>query len=187
VAIAAALAGYFLWPTQSHAVRRPPAGLTWFEGRLGLALKPGWHPVTTSSGTHVLTAACTTPQAGFFADGCTGFWIFGPNQIAHADHGFGSYQSGTMYYPASDVEPCPGYTNYYIKTPAGPHIKEQRPVGSRFASYTEWDVTCMDDAFKKIFSGYTESEWYLPQAQVLIVDQWTTEDLPSVLTNAYWK
>ncbi|MEV5748794.1 serine/threonine-protein kinase [Actinoallomurus sp. NPDC052308] len=166
----------------------PPANLTWFD-TLGLPLRAGWTVVDTEfSGKHVLTDRCTDPKAEFFRTPCIGFWVMGPKQISTAAHGFGTYLAGRqMYYPASDVEPCPNFPEDFIVAPKKPVVTEQRQIGGRPATYSEYAVSCAEQGgAHRTTTGYTEREWYIADRQVLIVDVTSNPDLPDVLSKAYW-
>ena len=197
VVVAAAVTLFANWPQGSASPRKSnsptpttpviPAGTRWF-GNLGLVLRPGWTVKTGETGTQIVTQPCAKPSPGYFTSGCDGFWIMGPTQINSGANGFGSYRPGRMYYPASDVEPCPTFPDAWISEPKSATISEKRPVGGRLASYSEYAVECTDMASpQKVISGYTEREWYLPEKQTLIIDAYSTSELPDVLTKAVWR
>ncbi|MCO6009695.1 serine/threonine protein kinase [Actinoallomurus purpureus] len=174
-------------PRHRGATATPP-NLTWFD-TLGLPLRTGWTVADTEDGRHVLTERCTDPKMLFFETQCAGFWVMGPNQIGTAMNGDGSYRAGRrMYYPASDVEPCPGLPEDFIVEPQKPVLTEQRQIGGRPATYSEYAVDCVDQANPhKTVSGYTEREWYVADRQILVIDVGSTPDLPDVLAKASWR
>jgi hypothetical protein len=93
-----------------------------------------------------------------------------------------------MYYPASDVEPCPGLPEDFIVEPQKPVLTEQRQIGGRPATYSEYAVDCVDQANPhKTVSGYTEREWYVADRQILVIDVGSNPDLPDVLAKASWR
>ncbi len=69
-----------------------------------------------------------------------------------------------------------------------------RLVGGRTAEYHEWRVPCHErtGTYKYGIGAatgvvYTERTWYLPREKVLILDEWNTPGLASVLAKATWK
>lgn len=181
------------WKTGTGGTRTPtptptPRNLTWFDS-LGLPMRSGWTVAETESGTHVLTGPCTDPKASFFRTPCNGFWVMGAKQINTAAHGFGSYLAGKqMYYPASDVEPCPAFPADFIVTPDKPVVTEQRQLGGRPATYSEYAVNCAEqNGAHRTTSGYTEREWYVADRQILVIDVTSDPDLPEVLAKASWR
>ncbi|WP_345433113.1 serine/threonine-protein kinase [Actinoallomurus vinaceus] len=170
-------------PSPTHA-----ANLTWFD-TLGLPLPTGWTVADTGTGRHVLTEPCTKPKEEFFEASCTGFWVMGAKQITLGSEGFGSYQAGhRMYYPSSGAESCPGRPSTFIVTPQKPTFTEQRQIGGRPATYSEYVVDCVDQSDPhKTADGYSEREWYVPDRQVLIIDVSSDPNVPDVLAKASWR
>jgi serine/threonine protein kinase len=177
-------------PSPSPSTAAPPAGLTWFYDLLGLKIPDGWRSVSVpdDGGTHVYRPDSYCDPTPLFDTECTGFWVMGPDQIAHADHGFGSYTGKGRYYPASDVQRCPGGKDMGYQNGATPNARKQVAIGAgHLADYVEWNVTCMDADMKRTINGFIQREWFLPSSNILIVDFTNVEGLPTMLSHARWR
>jgi hypothetical protein len=60
-------------------------------------------------------------------------------------------------------------------------------VGTKKAVYREWVIPCNDLRTGAVKASFVQRVWYLPQSQVLIVDEWSVPGLPEVLAGASWR
>ncbi|MFA1545399.1 serine/threonine-protein kinase [Actinomadura chokoriensis] len=64
------------------------------------------------------------------------------------------------------------------------------PVGQRQAQYREWRLHCVllngPEQFQPSSVTYVQRYWYLTEPRLLIVDEWNTPDLDTILAKATW-
>ncbi|GAA0435204.1 hypothetical protein Acor_75710 [Acrocarpospora corrugata] len=138
-------------------------------------VRPDW--------TRVVTGSCPA-QTGFRDSGCRSFWVLGPAAIKLGHEGFSAYEPSRPFYPASDVGPCPYDRKLWIgefKMAA----KGLRQIGpGHKAHYRDWKAECRSNATVKGY--FHQREWFLPSSKILIVDQWRTAGLATILKRAAW-
>ncbi|GGS69999.1 hypothetical protein GCM10010156_30970 [Planobispora rosea] len=157
-----------------------------FRG-MNLKLPSGWKVHRDGDRIVVATGKCATPAP--FAPDCRGFWIFGPKAFTKVPVGGGSftYTGKQQFYPFSGLTTCP----FSSKTAWSPGEKAAstglRAVGrGHRATHTAWPTTCVTHNGGRHTASFTQREWFLPTSKILVVDVWSTRQLPSVLKNATW-
>ncbi|MEU4407457.1 hypothetical protein AB0F88_23275 [Streptosporangium sp. NPDC023963] len=181
VAGAAVLAAQFpASASSSTAPLRLRAGLT-------LEIPNSWRVYRTADRVQVVTGACARPGRGYFQPKCDSFWVMGPKTLKIGAEGFGPYDpTQGPYYPASDVQRCPTDPKY------GQVLGKAIVVGYRNvgvahkAHYRVWPGRCVSYSNGGQKSTFNQREWYLPQSKILVVDQWATPGLATILKNAVW-
>ncbi|MFF3440274.1 hypothetical protein [Streptosporangium sp. NPDC002721] len=180
VAGAAVLAAQLPASANSTALLRLRGGLT-------LEIPSSWRVYGTADQVRVVTGACARPKGGYFQPRCDSFWIIGPKALRTGGEGFRRYDpTQGPYYPASDVVPCATNPKY------GQVIGKAIAVGYRNigvahkAHYRVWPGRCVTYDGGEQKSTFDQREWYLPKTKVLVVDQWATPGLSTILKNATW-
>lgn len=185
---AAVLAAALAFPVAAFA---SDGGTKTVHLRKGLTLRipKSWKVVDPGGDwTRVVTGSCPslgTEDFGFRDAGCHGFWVFGPKALKIGNHTFQAYNPKYGYEPATDVSVCPRTIKLYkgdMKL-ADKGLKQVGP-GHR-ADYHKWAATCVDTKFR-VKLRYSQREWYLPTSKILVVDQWDTPGLSSILKHATW-
>ncbi len=72
----------------------------------------------------------------------------------------------------------------------GVQEEDLAPVGDRDAYYREWPLSCMP--FDYVPPGveqtetavYVQRNWYLPESEIFVLDEWATPELPEILEQA---
>lgn len=119
---------------------------------------------------------------------CPGFFIDGPGEIAKAWEN-GPYEVQLPYHPGTGVTFCPGVSAYRSDTQNV--ASGFKSIGDKKAIYREWRISCGTSKtgsppYKRV-GRMTQRIWYLPESQILILDEWNTPGLPEILANATWK
>ncbi|MBE3013636.1 hypothetical protein IL992_31315 [Microbispora sp. NEAU-D428] len=137
----------------------------------------------------VITGSCPTKGTdtyGFRDSGCHSFWVMGPGAIKIGHELFQKYTPDGPFYPATDVGPCPVRKNLYIhRTKLAEKGLRQVGPGHK-AYYRDWAGTCGTMTSGKVKARFNQREWYLPTSKILVIDQWSTPGLSTILTNATW-
>ncbi|XVQ85204.1 hypothetical protein ACQP2K_41450 [Microbispora siamensis] len=137
----------------------------------------------------VITGSCPTKGTdtyGFRDSGCHSFWVMGPGAIKIGHELFQKYTPDGQFYPATDVGPCPVKKNLYMGQSKLAE-KGLRQVGpGHKAYYRDWAGTCVTMSSSKVKAHYNQREWYLPTSKILVIDQWSTPGLSTILKNATW-
>ncbi|OPG06236.1 hypothetical protein [Microbispora sp. GKU 823] len=137
----------------------------------------------------VITGSCPTKGTdtyGFRDSGCHSFWVMGPGAIKIGHELFQKYTPDGPFYPATDVGPCPVKKNLYMGQ-SKLAAKGLRQVGpGHKAYYRDWAGTCVTMSSYKVKAHYNQREWYLPTSKILVIDQWGTPGLSTILKNATW-
>lgn len=185
LAATALAASMLLVPTAAHASATYPLKL---RKGLTLNLPAGWK--VYGKGTdwiRVVTGACAKPKAGYGEPECDSFWVLGPKAIKVGQELFNPYTGKSPFYPATDVQLCP-HNDKWGQT-MGPLADEGlRQMGQGHkAAYRKWKFSCISYTNGSVKSRYTQREWFLPTSKILIVDQWSTPGLATVLKNAVWR
>ncbi|TKK85060.1 hypothetical protein FDA94_26920 [Herbidospora galbida] len=142
--------------------------------------------------TRVVTGVCPTVGTrnfGYRDSGCRSFWVFGPAAIRVGHETFNPYDPSRPYSPATDVGPCVYDKKLWMSSfKTKPVVKGYRLVGAGHnAHYREWKGNCVYGPPNYDFAGtFTQREWYLPQSKILIVDQWKTPGLATILRKSTW-
>ncbi|WP_329084718.1 MULTISPECIES: hypothetical protein [unclassified Streptosporangium] len=157
------------------------------RGGLTLEIPSSWRVYGTADQVRVVTGACARPNGGYFQTRCDSFWVMGPKAIKTGAEGFGRYNPDqSPFYPASDVQRCPTNPKY------GQVIGKAIVVGYRNigvahkAHYRVWPGRCVSYTDGGQKSTFNQREWYLPKTKILVVDQWATPGLSTILKNATW-
>lgn len=157
------------------------------RGGLTLDLPSSWQVYGGGDQIRVVTGACARPRSHYFEPKCRSFWVMGTQAIRTGGEGFQTYNPNQgPFYPAVDVAPCA--TNPSLGQVLGKAVAVgYRAVGAGHkAHYRVWPGRCVryDNGEQK--STFKQREWYLPKERILIVDQWGTPGLATVLKNAAW-
>ncbi|WP_449062111.1 hypothetical protein [Planomonospora algeriensis] len=154
-----------------------------FRG-MRLRVPSGWQTHRQGDWMLVQTGKCDRPA--YFAPGCKGFWVLGPEAIKYGREGFGSYTGEQPFYPASDVQSCPfsAKTGQVIGKPTAVGLRQ---VGrGHKAKYVSWFGRCVTHRGGRQTATFAQREWFLPTSKILVVDVWNTPGLSTVLKNAVW-
>jgi hypothetical protein len=152
-----------------------------FRG-LTLRLRGTWR--AGGGGDHVAVAtgrACRRSAGGV---DCPGFLLLGPTQIAIASE-LAPFDPERVWHPGAGVEGCPQDRDRLAEvTPSRPDKRGVSKVGGRDAVYREWRIDCVDAQTGEPKASYRQRLWYLEQAGILVVDEWSTQGLGQVLAMA---
>ncbi|GAB1820912.1 hypothetical protein [Herbidospora sp. RD11066] len=193
--LAVAAAGLALVGFVSTPAAATAAGTKTVQLRKGLTIKipSNWKVYKTAPDyVRIVTGSCPTAGTknfGFRDSGCRSFWVFGPAAIRVGHETFNPYDPSRPYSPATDVGPCVYNKKLWMQSfKTKPVVKGYKPVGAGHnAHYREWTGSCMYGPPKYNRAGYfTQREWYLPQSKILVVDQWKTPGLATILKTATW-
>ncbi|MGI5491521.1 hypothetical protein [Microtetraspora malaysiensis] len=170
-------------PSSLSAATTAPLRL---RGGLTLDLPSSWRVYGGGDQIRVVTGACARPRGHYFEPNCRSFWVMGTQAIKTGGEGFQPYNPNQgPFYPAVDVAPCA--TDPALGQVLGKAVTAgYRAVGvGHKARYLVWPGRCVrgNGAQQSTFS---QREWYLPKERILIVDQWNTPGLATVLKNATW-
>ncbi len=157
------------------------------RGGLTLEIPSSWQVYGSADQVRVVTGSCARPKAKYFEPRCDSFWVIGPKALKTGGEGFQRYDPDQgPYYPASDVAPCatnPAYGQVLGKAITAAY----RNVGVMHkAHYRVYPGRCVryDNGQQK--TTFRQREWYLPKEKILIVDQWATPGLTTIVQNALW-
>ncbi|MFF4773692.1 hypothetical protein [Microtetraspora fusca] len=178
-------------PTSAAVFSSSTAATTPLSVRGGLTLTlPSTWRVYGGGGDQirVVTGACARPRSHYFEPGCRSFWLLGGQALKTGGEGFQPYNPNQgPFYPAVDVPPCA--TDPSLGQVLGKAVAVgYRAVGvGHKAHYRVWPGRCVryDNGEQK--STFSQREWYLAKERILIVDQWNTPGLATVLKNATWR
>ncbi|WP_433414499.1 hypothetical protein ACQP1V_34385 [Microtetraspora malaysiensis] len=156
------------------------------RGVLTLTLPGTWHVYGGGDQIRVVTGACARPRGHYYEPNCQSFWLLGGQALKTGGEGFQPYNPRRgPFYPAVDVPPCatdPSLGQVFGKAVAAGY----RAVGAGHkARYRVWPGRCVRGNGEQK-STFSQREWYLPKERILIVDQWNTPGLTTVLKNATW-
>ncbi|WP_157530187.1 hypothetical protein [Microtetraspora niveoalba] len=191
--ISAAVAGVAVLAFQAPASAAvPPSSSTAantlsLRAGLTLALPGTWRVYGGGDQIRVVTGACAKPKSHYFEPRCRSFWVMGAQALKTGGEGFQPYNPNQgPFYPAVDVAPCatnPSLGQVLGKAAAVGH----RAVGAGHrAHYRVWTGRCVRNDNGEQKSTFSQREWYLPKERILVVDQWNTPGLSTVLKNATW-
>jgi hypothetical protein len=193
-----------LWHSTDGKFQTPAPPRALQVGRLRLAAPPSWLSNVVPeryqrSGFWVTTGrAC---PGGESTGGCPGVMVLDQSWITGAGR-YGATAPYRLNQPAAWMDSqdegfnCPPAPRLGAVGTQQPELLASRtePVGGRPASYREWRIQCAprtelmggrpEDANQH--ASFVERSWYLPDEQVLIVDDWQTPALPAVLRSATW-
>ncbi|WP_214324494.1 hypothetical protein [Nonomuraea sediminis] len=120
---------------------------------------------------------------------CPSFDIVGPKVIRGGD-AMESYKTDHPFAPGTGVSGCRfrSDTKFGERYPSTkPAVNGHRDLGSGHkAQYREWAAECYDFNTNKAGKRFTQREWYLPKAGILVADGWNTPGLAKILEQATW-
>ncbi|GAA4097265.1 serine/threonine-protein kinase [Actinomadura miaoliensis] len=123
-------------------------------------------------------------------DECPGFEVLDEYGMGwKRERDASSYVPGRPYIPSNDPgHVCPpAQKKYAMAVPAGRKQRVAAKVGTRDAQHEEWRFECMgNDLNGHTGVFFTQRLWYIPQAKVLILDEWGMPGLDQVLRDATW-
>ncbi|WP_283135092.1 hypothetical protein [Rhizohabitans arisaemae] len=129
----------------------------------------------------IVTGSCT--RTGYDESGCDSFWVMGPKQIQIGNELLAPYTPDEAFYTSTGVVSCPFDKNSSFGGSFELAGKGLRQIGpGHKAHYRNWKTQCDSGKVKRFY----QREWYLPKSQILILDQWNTPGLPTILRNATW-
>jgi hypothetical protein len=156
-----------------------PAGAPLTFRHLTVRLARGWRAGGGGDHVEVVTSRACRRSAG--GVDCPGFLLLGPSQIAIASE-LSPFDPDKPWHPGAGVEGCPQDRDGLAEvTPATPSRKGTAEVGGKDAVYREWRIGCVDARTGKPKDGYLQRIWYLKASGILVVDEWSTQDLERVL------
>ena len=148
---------------------------------LTIRLGRGWR--AGGGGDHVEVATSRACRRSAGGVDCPGFLLLGPSQIAIASE-LSPFDPDKPWHPGAGVEGCPQDRDGLAEvTPATPAKQGTAEVGGKDAVYREWRIGCVDARTGKPKDGYLQRIWYLKASGILIVDEWSTQDLERVLAD----
>ncbi|GAB3494017.1 hypothetical protein [Nocardiopsis coralliicola] len=160
---------------------------------------PGGPPVAAEEWTALIPdpAACEgevdytndTPGA------CPHVKLLGPGGIGMASHGAELSPDGPAvpYDPSTNPMPCPAGVPTQaasITDGAGPGSYDTQPFGDRTAAYLAGPSLCLDEENPTAEDGsvgvlsYEQRYWFLPESEVLVVDNYGVDGLDDILAAA---
>ncbi|REF00448.1 serine/threonine-protein kinase [Thermomonospora umbrina] len=195
-------------PAVSAAPSTRPANLTTVSfGKFSLAVPKTWRvrgaTVTPTTGDPVdieyavrVPGRCTrnpTERRASFPPShyCPRFEVLGRYSLRPNDFFYGEFESFTLnapYHLGTDPSHvCPPAPNRYFGIRSGGLLRRGlADVGDRRAEYREWRMICISDNLERSSVTFVQRLWYLPQSQILIVDEWNTPGLARILADAVW-
>jgi hypothetical protein len=170
-----------------------PAGtITLRLGPLILHVPASWHiSYRDAQGGYTVTTGACAGDAYLDPLSCPGFnLIAGATPTADAPGiGAQTYMPGRFpWNPSTGVLPCPGKTSGLQTTPSQPLSNGYAPVtAGRTADYTTWEIGCdVTSVHGPPAFYFQQRDWYLPESEILVVDQWSTPGLAQILATATW-
>lgn len=103
-----------------------------------------------------------------------------------------SYRRDEPYNPSSGVLGCPGKpgAGWQRLGPSNAYHESFAHVSTGTAYYTVWNIGCglaSSGGATTASFFFEQRDWYLPGAQVLIVDEYSIPGLAAVLADASWR
>ncbi|MCP2336283.1 serine/threonine protein kinase [Actinomadura rupiterrae] len=207
VAVAAVLAvgGYGIYMAvdphassqRAAAERSAAAGKALTLGRLGMRAPSSWEalPIAVkgraSDSYYVsLAGGCPQPAASSLGS-CPGFAVMGPSFFDKSEsqaYGGGPYDPKDTFSSRISMS-CPRHPELVAggaAKGASQTASKTLQLGKRPAEFHQWRVPCFERQGDGTGSVYTERIWYVPSAQIVVVDAWNTPDLDAVLRRATW-
>ncbi|WP_163566838.1 hypothetical protein [Fodinicola feengrottensis] len=192
-----------LWHTTDTKFQTPAPPTPLDVGKLSLAAPPNWRaavvPDNHQYGGFWVTTGKPCPD-GQLTGGCPGVMVLDQSWITAASGASAPYR---LDQPAALMDSqdqgfnCPPMPRLGTGGDKQPVLVKsaKEMVGGRSADYREWRIQCVprsalmggrpEDANENV--SFVERSWYLPDAQVLIVDDWQNPSLPDILRNSTWK
>ena len=99
------------------------------------------------------------------------------------------YRPGSVYTRSTGATGCPARptTGWFRDIPATPYSSGYAPVtAARTADYTVWQVGCLPDDRPPPAFYFQQRDWYLPDSDILIIDEYATPGLAQILATATW-
>jgi hypothetical protein len=101
-----------------------------------------------------------------------------------------SYRPGLVYTRSTGATGCPARpttTGWFRDIPTTPYSSGYAPVtAAKTADYTVWQVGCMLDDRPPPALYFQQRDWYLPDSDILIIDEYSTPGLAQILAAATW-
>jgi len=97
----------------------------------------------------------------------------------------------SAYTTSTGATGCPGRpASLWLRTtPSKPYYSGYAPVTStKTAYYTVWELGCVPaGSTSKPSLYFQQRDWYLPESNILIVDEYATPGLAQILATAIWR
>lgn len=166
--------------TRSAKPKRPQ-GTPHRVGPLVLTLRHGWRVLSgpAHGDVYVATASCTHVSLS-----CRGFRLVGASGIAHGNRGH-RFRANHPFLPKAHGVRCPGDPRLTERAPKKPKAAGYWPIGSKRSVYHQWTIRCVN-AHHHVKGTFSQWTWYLPKSHVLVVDEWDTLTLGTILRWAKW-
>jgi hypothetical protein len=101
-----------------------------------------------------------------------------------------SYRLGLVFTMSTGGTGCPARaTNagWFRETPGTRLSSGYAPVTTaKTADYTVWQIGCLPDDHPPPAFYFQQRDWYLPESDILIVDEYSTPGLAQILATATW-
>jgi hypothetical protein len=141
----------------------------------------------------VSTGACASDEL-LGAEGgsaCPAFsLISGAGPTSAGAPGTHSYVPGQFYTTSTGATGCPARpttAGWFREVPARPYSSGYAPVtAARTADYTVWQVGCLLDDRPPAALSFQQRDWYLPDSDLLIVDEYSIPGLAQILAAGTW-
>ncbi|MDA2809629.1 hypothetical protein O4J56_03155 [Nocardiopsis sp. RSe5-2] len=127
---------------------------------------------------------------------CPHVKVLGPKAISQAGHGAPLDPDGAAfpYDPSTNPAPCP--MSVETRETEFPPPEEDtayttRPVGAKKAAYAEVEALCIDPENstaadgRPLMRGYDQRYWFLPESEILIVDNYGIEEMDDILAGGH--
>jgi hypothetical protein len=171
-------------------------------GKLSIAAPTGWQVKQAQSpDSFRVVVSGTCPDDPDKQSACKGFQLLGVSHV-QPDENEGlpiqPYQLGEPHaaqYVQDEGYDCPADPKLRgADKSLGARLVGQgtATVGTQKAEYREWNIPCytrgpnIGEPDKKTTVSYTERDWYLAASKTLIVDEWNTPNLKTLLAKATW-
>ncbi|MDA2805813.1 hypothetical protein [Nocardiopsis suaedae] len=123
---------------------------------------------------------------------CPHIKVLGPKAISQAGHGAPLAPDGPAlpYDPSTNPAPCPmgvETRETEFPQPEAHAAFTTRPVGDKKAAYAEVTALCIDPENstaadgRPIMRGYGQRYWFLPESEILVVDNYGIEEMDDIL------
>ncbi|WP_017539702.1 hypothetical protein [Nocardiopsis halophila] len=158
--------------------------------------RPGDTGIGPEEWTILIPGECEADRVGFGNSdeaACPHVKVLGPKAIAGAGHGMALSADGPAipYDPSTNPSPCPigvETRRTDIAAEAGERAAfTTRPVGDKRAAYAEVTAMCIDPENSTaadggpILFGYDQRYWFLPESEILLVDNYGIEAMDGIL------
>jgi hypothetical protein len=101
-----------------------------------------------------------------------------------------SYRLGLVFSMSTGGTGCPARTTntgWFRESPGTRLSSGYAPVtATKTADYTVWQIGCLPDDHPPPAFYFQQRDWYLPESDILIVDEYSTPGLAQILATATW-